>query len=138
MKRKTEIIEDEEPITKLTAQLDSSIENRDLSLDNPVNVKEIYTEIDNILMNSNRKKKSNLLGENVKGIIIANWFNTFLVKSLGEEFRLEILDDLINDKLTYIISMDKTGLNELYLEQLYPILPPSCNDKCPKKIKKSQ
>ena len=114
-RKKPEIIQDEdEPLTKLTAQLDNSIDNSEMSLDNPVNVKEIYTEIDNILMNSNRKKKSNLIGDNVKGIIIANWFNTFLERTLGgKEFRLDILDELINDKLTFIISMDKTGLNEL-------------------------
>lgn len=121
-----------EPPSKLTMQLDSSMQNTDMELHDSVNIKEIYTEIENILMEVHKEKKSNLMGDNVKGIIIANWFNTFLERSLGgKEFRLDILDELIDDKLTYIISLDKTGLTELLKgiaslsPQITSIMPPT-------------
>lgn len=129
---KKEIEETEEFIPKLTTQLDNSMEgDSSITMENPVNLKEVFTEIENILMNINRPKKSNLIGDNVKGIIIALWFNSFFEQTLGKEFRLEILDDLINNKLSYIMSVDKIGSENLLRgisslsPQITSIMPPT-------------
>jgi hypothetical protein len=133
--KEIEPLPDDTP-TLLTAQLDNSLTSSNLTMDTPVNIKEIYTEIENILMEVHKEKKSNLIGDNVKGIIIANWFNTFLERSFGgKEFRLDILDELIDDKLTYIISLDKTGLTELLKgisslsPQITALMPPTLIEK---------
>jgi hypothetical protein len=74
-------------------------------------VKEIISELDSVLNQSNFYAKSKLSQRNIRGILRANAFQNYLESTYG--FRILVLDKLILDKMQISLSADGAGRHEI-------------------------
>lgn len=70
---------------------------------------ETVEALDTHLCNEHLEQKANLIGENISGIMQGKSLNNFLFEYYG--FRIEAVDNLINDKLPLSNSLEATGTN---------------------------
>lgn len=104
-------------VGKLTKQIESLRQNMNIDnideVQNPVDFSQIIGKIESVLTTENKKRKSKLTGDNIKGIMQLSALNNFLEKNLGKEFRIDIYDKLIEDKLDYVVSYEGKGINDI-------------------------
>lgn len=100
-------------LTRIMDNANKNTSGNDTILENPVNFENIIQKIHDTISMQNGRRKSKLIAENVTGIIIGNAFNNQLQDVLGHEFRLDILDKLIDDKSNWVLSVDGSGVNQI-------------------------
>ena len=99
------------PGDSLEAQLtDDEQSGRPSSIEN-FNVKELITELDNVLNSSTFYAKSNITNRNLRGILKGNAFQSYLFTRYG--FRLITLDVLIEEKIKNVLSVDGIGRRQI-------------------------
>lgn len=82
-------------------------------VENPVDFAKIIDKMDAVLSTTSSKRKSELSGDNIRGIQQLNYLNKHLETIVGKEFRIELFDLLINDKLDLIMSYQGHGNNNV-------------------------
>lgn len=123
---------------KLTTQLDS-MSNYDnqggLSIDNPVNFEQIIQKLSDVVSKEAPHRKSNLIDKNVIAIIQGLTLNHMMEIAFGREFRIELIDSLILNKLEFTMSLHKDGINDVIraIGQIQPnvigAMPPTLIEK---------
>jgi hypothetical protein len=102
-------------MSKLTSQLDDALDQKDTQvvMENPADFSAIIQKINDSLANMDFNQKSNIIGDNLTGVLQAMELNNFIEIRLGKEFRIESLDTLIHNKLRYVMSVDNKGTANL-------------------------
>jgi hypothetical protein len=100
-------------MSKLTTQLDTTVEPTEVVMNNPADFSAIIQKINDSLANMDFEQKSNLIGDNSTGILQAMELNNFIETRLGKEFRIESLDILVYNKMKYVMSVENKGVKNL-------------------------
>lgn len=74
-------------------------------------ISELVAELNRALNESSFYAKSNISHRNLRGILRAKSFQTYLFNRYG--FRIGVLDDLIEEKIRNVLSIDGKGRKEI-------------------------
>ena len=90
--------------------LDALARDPDIPVQEQEKVSEMVSEIDRILSLKTQDQKSNLISLNIRGITRAEALQTYLDRYYG--FRLEVLDALIEKKISVVKSREGWGVGK--------------------------
>ena len=74
-------------------------------------IDKLINALDDVLNSASFYAKSNVTRRNLRGILRANSFQKFLYERYG--FRIQVLDALIEEKATRVLSVDGKGRKEI-------------------------
>lgn len=120
-------------MSQLLVDLDGARPDTEKSLEDAANISKLVETLNENLNKNDIRGKSKLIGENIEGILKGLEVNRFIQYGIG--VRINCIDDLISNKLVYIMSLDGGGRSDFISivkaiqAEIQSLMPPTIIDK---------